>query len=465
MHGFTIGRKEDSAKTGPPRVIVYGYDELPIQPVALPSPDYVSRPEQLPSPDYVLGPEHPSSPPLPADSSPIAASPDYVSDSDPEEDLEDDQTDYPAGGGYGDDEPSDDDDDDDTGDEDLKEEPFKDEEDDEGEEENLAPANPSVVPIIDHVLPTRDAEALEEACIARHAALPSLPLPIPSLPLPFPSPLTTSSTDTGVPLGYRAAGNRMRALLPSTSRRTDIPKADMPPRKRACLTTPALGFKIGESSAAGAGRQPRPTESDLRRYRVEQAGYGITDTWDEIVDTLMEITPTTLEGVNERVTELDTTVRQRMDEFKIRFEEAHDDQALSRARVNTLFRDRPDHRRAAMLMDSEAMYAREAWAFSMDRSSAIAAHVRILEIQKMAPKKRTTRATPTTTTTPTTTVTNAKLHALINRGVAAALAERDMDRSRNGDNINDSGTSGRRQMTTPQECTYTDFLKCQPMSF
>nr|GEZ89046.1 hypothetical protein [Tanacetum cinerariifolium] len=62
------------------------------------------------------------------------------------------------------------------------------------------------------------------------------------------------------------------------SRRTDIPEADMPPRKKACLTTPAPGFKIGESSAAGAARQPRPTESNLRRCRVEQAGYEITDT-------------------------------------------------------------------------------------------------------------------------------------------------------------------------------------------
>nr|GFB53304.1 hypothetical protein [Tanacetum cinerariifolium] len=87
---------------------------------------------------------------------------------------------------------------------------------------------------------------------------------------------------------------------------TDELIADMPPRKRACLT-PALGFEIGESSAAGAARQPGPTESDLRRCRVEQAGYGITKTWDEIVDKMMEIALTTLEGVNERVTELDTT--------------------------------------------------------------------------------------------------------------------------------------------------------------
>ncbi|GKF38249.1 hypothetical protein Tco_0118310, partial [Tanacetum coccineum] len=36
----------------------------------------------------------------------------------------------------------------------------------------------------------------------------------------------------------------------------------------------------------------------------------------------------------------------------------------------------------------------------------------------MAPKKRTTRATPTTTTAPTTTVTDAQLRALIDLGVA-----------------------------------------------
>nr|GFA92803.1 hypothetical protein [Tanacetum cinerariifolium] len=50
----------------------------------------------------------------------------------------------------------------------------------------------------------------------------------------------------------------------------------------------------------------------------------------------------------------------------------------------------------------------------------------------MAPNKRTTGVTPATTTTPTTTIINAQLQDLIDRGVAAALAERDADRSRNG---------------------------------
>nr|GEU62744.1 hypothetical protein [Tanacetum cinerariifolium] len=66
----------------------------------------------------------------------------------------------------------------------------------------------------------------------------------------------------------------------------------------------------------------------------------------------------------------------------------------------------------------------------------------------MAPKKRTTRAKPATTTTPTTTVTDAQLQALIDRGIAAALARRDIDRSRDGDNNHDLGTSGRRQVPT-----------------
>ncbi|GKC93621.1 putative reverse transcriptase domain-containing protein, partial [Tanacetum coccineum] len=60
---------------------------------------------------------------------------------------------------------------------------------------------------------------------------------------------------------------------------------------------------------------------------------------------------------------------------------------------------------------------------------------------------------------------DAQLKALIARGVAAALAERDADRSRNSDDSHNSGTGRRRQVSTVRECTYTDFMKCQPMNF
>ncbi|GJS37830.1 hypothetical protein Tco_0536212 [Tanacetum coccineum] len=418
------GADEEIPDGGVPRVIVYGYDGLPMQPVDPPSPDYVPGPEHPASPDYVPGPEHPPSPieipyvpepeypeylvpsedeapmedqPLPADASPVALSPGYVPDSDPEEDPEEDSeeehADYPADGGDGDDEPSGDDDDD-------EEEPFEDEEDDEEEEEHPAPADSSAIPVVDPVPSAGDTEAFEtdesaptprppqiripfvrpeplmsasmEARIAEHAAAPTPPLPIAPSQLSLPSPLTTIPTDAGAPLGYRAAGIRMRAavasppsLLPPTSPRTDVPEAEMPPRKRACLTTPAPGYEIGESSAAGAARQPRPTPE--------------VDTWDEIVEAMMEIAPTTLEGVDQRVTELDTTVRQRTEEFQVRFEVAMLTSYWEL--VNTLYRDRPYHRHTALALDREAVYARIAWTSSEERSAAIEAHVRTLEAQ------------------------------------------------------------------------------------
>ncbi|GKF05567.1 hypothetical protein Tco_0036235, partial [Tanacetum coccineum] len=356
-----------------------------MQLVAPPSHDYVPGPEHPPSPDYVPGPEHPPSPfYLP-----------YV----PEPEG------GPRGGsclddrGDGDDEPSNDDDD--TNDED--EEPFEDENGEEEEEEkHLAPAYSSSIPVVDPIPLAGDTEAFDndesaptprspqtrvpfsQTCLRRarktvrlkppmSASIPSLPISSP--PLPLPSPLTTSPIDAGAPLGYRAAGIRMRAaspplLLPSTSHRIDIPEAEMSPRKRACFTTPAPGFEVGESSAAGAARQPGPTmEADLRRDRVIETGYGITDTWDEIVEAMLEVAPTTLEGVNQRVTELATTIRQETEEFQVRFEDAQDDRAYLRAQVNTLFRDRPYHRYTAMILDREAMYARMACSSSKDRSA------------------------------------------------------------------------------------------------
>ncbi|GKE69984.1 hypothetical protein Tco_1528056 [Tanacetum coccineum] len=231
------GASEELPDGGPPRVIIYGYKGISMQPVAAPSPDYVP------------GPEHPTS-----------------------RDYED-HVDDPADRGDGDDEASDDDDDD-TDDEDK--EPFEEDDDDDEEEGHLAPADSSTIPVGNHVPSAEDIKAFEtdecaptprspqtrvpfsqtrlcrarktvrleppmsasmEARIAKHAVVPTPPLPISSPPLPLPSPLITSPTNTGAPLGYRAAGIQIRVaspplLLPSTSHKTDIPEAEMPPWKR-----------------------------------------------------------------------------------------------------------------------------------------------------------------------------------------------------------------------------------------
>ncbi|GJX43189.1 reverse transcriptase domain-containing protein [Tanacetum coccineum] len=85
----------------------------------------------------------------------------------------------------------------------------------------------------------------------------------------------------------------------------------------------------------------------------------------------------------------------------------------------------------------------------------------------MAPKRRTTRLNPSATPTPVTdthiSVTNAQIQAMINKGVTAALAARDA--TRNGNDSHTSGTGVRRPVQVARECTYPDFLKCQPLNF
>nr|GEU79758.1 hypothetical protein [Tanacetum cinerariifolium] len=311
---FYEGSDEEPSDVGSPGVIVYGYDGLPIHPVALPSSDYAPGPEHPPSPNYVPGPKHPPSPvyvpnleypeylipsgdeasleeqPLPDDASPISLSSSYMADSNPEEDPEEDHADYPADGGDGDDESSNDEDDDDDAD-DKDGEASEDEDDEEEEEEHLASTDSSTIPIVDPIPSTGDTEAFEtdepqtpilfpsKAEVVRLLAsptpppspltplssplphIPSPPLHVSSPPLPLPPPIVDSLTYAEAPLGYRAVRIRMKAtlpplLIPSTFYKTDIPEAEMPPQKRACFTTLASGFEVGESSAAGAARQP-----------------------------------------------------------------------------------------------------------------------------------------------------------------------------------------------------------------
>ncbi|GKA07945.1 putative reverse transcriptase domain-containing protein [Tanacetum coccineum] len=81
----------------------------------------------------------------------------------------------------------------------------------------------------------------------------------------------------------------------------------------------------------------------------------------------------------------------------------------------------------------------------------------------MAPK-RTTRANPATTTAPTS-VTNSQLKAMIDQGVTDALATRDADRNTNGNDIHNLRTGVRRTERVSRECTYPNFIKCQPLNF
>nr|GEZ59967.1 uncharacterized mitochondrial protein AtMg00810-like [Tanacetum cinerariifolium] len=62
------------------------------------------------------------------------------------------------------------------------------------------------------------------------------------------------------------------------------------------------------------------------------------------------------------------------------------------------------------------------------------------------------------TTTTTTSVTDAQLKALIDQGVARALAAHDDDRNTNGDDSHNSRTCARRTERVTREYTYPDFM-------
>ncbi|GJZ91259.1 hypothetical protein Tco_0663186, partial [Tanacetum coccineum] len=251
--------------------------------------------------------------PYDEDASPTAQSPDYVLESNPEADLEDDDdedpkedhVDYPADvGDDGDDEEgsSEDDEDDDM---DIEAD------DEEEEEEHLAPADSIVValPTMDQAPSVKEKEPFEtdesaatppphpayrmtarisipapaptpiwsDAEVAKLLAIstppssslspwssplpyipfPSLPLSPPSLvlsPVPPPSPIFPTSSP---PL-----------LQPSASHREDRPEVTLPPRKR-------LDYDFVAT-----------IDREIRHDPEREVGYGITDSWDEIVETL-----------------------------------------------------------------------------------------------------------------------------------------------------------------------------------
>ncbi|GKB90863.1 hypothetical protein Tco_0963135 [Tanacetum coccineum] len=171
---------EEISKGGIPRVILLGYDRLPMQPVAPPSPDYIPGLEdphtplvpqdedereplfiQAHDPDYVLEPIYPEyipledehefpaeEQPLPPVDSPTVESPRYVTESDPEEDpeeYEDDETkdglvDYPM-----DERDNGDEDDDNSSRDDADDEDDGDEDEAEEEEEHLAPTDSAII--------------------------------------------------------------------------------------------------------------------------------------------------------------------------------------------------------------------------------------------------------------------------------------------------------------------------------
>ncbi|GJX93231.1 hypothetical protein Tco_0347817 [Tanacetum coccineum] len=297
---------EEISEGGIPRVIVYGYDGLPIQPVAPPSPDYIPGPEdpqtppvpqdederepmfvQAHDPDYVPEPVYPEyipledehvfpaeEQPLPPVDSPTAESPGYITESDPEEDPE------------------------------------------EEEEEHLAPADSTiVVPTDEPVSPPEGTEpaipppSTDITIGARITVRPqaSISLP-PEAEVKRLLAMTTPSLSPPIPLPPLPSS---LYISPPVDHRDDVPETKLPPRKRLCLSTLGSKYEIGKSSTA------RPTRGrgidygfistvdvEERRQGVRNVGYDIRDTWVDPTEAVPKVAPMTVGEVNTRVTEL-----------------------------------------------------------------------------------------------------------------------------------------------------------------
>nr|GEX45336.1 hypothetical protein [Tanacetum cinerariifolium] len=228
-----------------------------------------------------------------------------------------------------------------------------------------------------------------------------------------------------------------------------------------------LRYEVGESSSAAAARPTGGLRADygfvatmdkeIMRDPEREVGYGITDSWDEIVETLQGVTVSTDTELGGYMRELETRVRQDTDEIYMRLDEEQTERQLLAGRLNMLFRDRHAHAYTRHLMETEARMSREAWVRATYASDLVRKLLRI-------DHRRSTKITELRTALQGQ-VTALQGQAMIDQGVTAALAARDALRSTNGDDSHKSKTGVRRTERATRECTYTDFLKCQPLPF
>ncbi|GKF67131.1 hypothetical protein Tco_0193648, partial [Tanacetum coccineum] len=115
-------------------------------------------------------------------------------------------------------------------------------------------------------------------------------------------------------------------------------------------------YEVGESSSTAAARPAgglrvdyvATMDREIRRDPGRDVGYGITDSWDEIVETLQG---------------------------------APSQRQLLAGRLNMLFRDRRTHAYTRHQMETEARLSREAWRQSMDASDLARAETHMAELQ------------------------------------------------------------------------------------
>ncbi|GJU30042.1 putative reverse transcriptase domain-containing protein [Tanacetum coccineum] len=236
---------------------------------------------------------------------------------------------------------------------------------------------PMYIPEPEHpedLVPAEDESPIE-AYITEVAFAPPPPLSfLPSLIRPPHTRAAMAQMRATTPSTYHPLlPSRTPPLLPililalSTSHRADIPEANILPQKRLLLTAPKPGCEVGESSAAAAARQPRPT-------MARRVDFSSVDTMETMVRYTKRRMMATLEVVNLRVSyQVDVRSRESL-EFYSRHHDAQKDHIAVRAEIEVLRRER-------LAYEQESMEPRQDLARSKAYNRALEVRITMLETQ------------------------------------------------------------------------------------
>ncbi|GKB57457.1 putative reverse transcriptase domain-containing protein [Tanacetum coccineum] len=261
-----------------------------------------------------------------------------------------------------------------------------------------------------------------------------------SLPLPPPfilSPTRPDAPSLGIPPPFPISVLTSSAplLLPSASRRVDIPEVTLPPQKRLGIAL-SPGYEVGESSSTA---DTRPTgglradygfvatmDREIMRDPEREVGYGITDSQD----------------MDEIYTRLDDKQSQRqLLAGGLNILRSMDASDLAHGEVMSLRTTVLDQRRSAEMRELRT-------ADHTRQQQLIQTLIVMQSLQGQIEDKW-----------------HQNSHKAMIDQVSQPLVWQQRDATRMAIDSHTSGTGGRRTERVVRECTYQDFMKCKPLYF
>nr|GEZ65722.1 putative reverse transcriptase domain-containing protein [Tanacetum cinerariifolium] len=246
----------------------------------------------------------------------------------------------------------------------------------------------------------------------------------------FPLPPTSPAHDQAL-FGHKAAMIR---------RRDDIPEEDMPPRRRFAFTAPSHGCDVAESFAAAA-RAPRSQAAD----RAEDVGYV------RALQASKRRMMTSIEEVNLRVNYQAKVHRRESKYFYTQLHDAQTDRRdirleidVVRGQITAYETELQESAKDLAVTQMMRIHTLEARAYTDTVEDAGSSCYRIIPVTRQGTNDAKTPES---------------IQAMIDRAIQ-------INSTHTQDNaIQSLGRGLRRPVQPARVCSYTDFMKCQPLNF